>query len=276
MTILIRQASIRLARRRKTGQNFRMANENVSWSIKIGNKTYGNPKLGNNGMGEEEGPEAWKTRPDWATRQVRGSEKGAVGRIWFASIGTAVMFTLFLWHSHFPLFDHSMGPITYLFWIFPAIPILLFCKALWETFRLKRFGDPILELTEVPIPLGGSVDGRITLGSGTDNAPEFTLQLACVHRVVTQGAKSSHVSETVLWSGEKKATLMLGGILPVSIDVPADQPSTNRRNLSDSILWRLTVKAPFRVVRFLEKYEVPVYRVAPAPATEAESVQPEI
>jgi hypothetical protein len=252
-----------------------MGNENASWSIKVGNKTYGNPKLGDNWMTGEEGPEPWKNRPDWAARQVRGSEKGAVGRLWLVSIGTGLMFTLFLWHSHFPLFDHSMGPITYFFWIFPAVPILLVCKALWETFRLKRFGDPVLELTDVPIPLGGAVVGRISLGSNIDNAPEFTIQLACVHRVVTQGNKSSQVSEKVLWSGEKKASLMLGGILPVSIDVPPDQPSTNRRNLSDGILWRLTVQAPFRGVRFLEKYEVPVYRNDLSPATAPASVQPQ-
>ena len=54
------------------------------------------------------------------------------------------------------------------------------------------------------------------------------------------------------------ASLLPGGVVPVSVAVPPDQKETNSDDAFDQILWRLTVMAPFRGPSFLEKYEIPV------------------
>jgi hypothetical protein len=138
--------------------------------------------------------------------------------------------------------------------------LFLLFRAIWETFRLKRFGDPVLELNTGKGTIGGTVEGRLCLGSNITNAPDFTLKLACIRRVERMGGKGrSSVIETVLWSAENKATLLLGGILPISFTVPEGQLPTNDDNPSNQVLWRLTINAPIRGVAFLEKYEIPVY-----------------
>ena len=236
-----------------------------NWKIPIGNKTFGTDKIGDN---TRHSSEPWNARDDWAIRQVRGTEKAAAIRTWLVALGSVVMFFWFVWHAQLPLFKASAGPGVYFFWLFPAISLFLFCRAIFEILRLKRFGDPVLELNAVPIPPGGSIDGRITIRSGSDNAPQFTLLLACIHRVVTNNGKNNHISETVLWSAEKTASLLSGGILPISISVPTDQPQTNRNDPFDGILWRLTVKAPFLGISFLEKYEMPIYGTQVLPLSE--------
>jgi hypothetical protein len=203
-------------------------------------------------------------RTNWTGTQIRGSEKKTVVGSWFGAILPAVLFGLFFWHTHLGFFISKNVPNPFLC-VFIPVSFFMFGKAIWETIRLKRFGDPLLELNTAPIPLGGTVEGRITLTSGADNAPEFTVTLACIHHVHTSGSKSSNISEKVLWSAENKTSLLLGGILPISVAVPADQPQTNCANPFDCILWRLTVKAPFRGQAFLEKYEIPVGQ-APSPA----------
>lgn len=218
----------------------------------MGDKTWGNANLDSLDV-----PDAWKSRPDWAAGRVMGSEKGQVIMLWIVAIGTSLMFLFF-----FKPWSNDAGFLSNLFYIFELISLGFFVRAGWETFRLKRFGDPVLELSGVPIPPGGSVEGRINLSSGMDKAPEFTLTLACIHRKVTHDAKNSHVSETVLWSNKSKTNILLGGILPISIPVPADQPPTGGDRMRDSILWRLTVKAPFFGVPFLEKYELPVFNAS--------------
>jgi len=57
---------------------------------------------------------------------------------------------------------------------------------------------------------------------------------------------------------QEKATLLPGGVLPVAMSLPDDQPPSTNSGLSDYILWRLTVKAPYPIVGFLEKYTIPV------------------
>lgn len=198
--------------------------------------------------------EQWNARDDWANHQVKGIEKVSAIRTWLVALGSSFMFFWFVRHP-----DHSAGLGFYLFWFFPGVCLFLLCRAIFQILRLKRFGDPVLELNAVPIPLGGSIDGRITIRSRADNAPEFTLLLACIHRVVVNTGNHNSISEMVLWSAEKKATLLSGGTLLVSMAVPVEQPQTALENPFDSIHWRLTVKAPFRGVSFLEKYEVPIY-----------------
>jgi hypothetical protein len=180
---------------------------------------------------------------------IRGSEKGAVIGAWFGSIFFCGICWWFLHNMHIPHF----------YWFYPPLALLVFSKAIWETIRLNRFGDPVLELGTVPIPPGGRVEGRINITARLAKSPEFTATLACIHRVTTGTGKSSHTKETILWSDESKANL-IGGILPISLSIPAEQPPTNDKNPFDCIVWRLTVKAPFPIIPFLEKYELPIYQ----------------
>jgi hypothetical protein len=195
---------------------------------------------------------------DWTTTQIRGSEKGTVLRLWVVTGTMVIMGGVFIWNTHQGFFIAKNVPNIFLCILAP-LTFFLLAKATWETVRLKRFGDPMLELNAAPIPAGEKVEGRITLALN-GQAPDFELTLACIHRVVTGTDKNSKVTETVLWSTLEKASLLLGGILPVSIATSKEQPQTNSDNPSDRILWRLTVKAPFHGPAFLENYELPVGR----------------
>jgi len=193
-------------------------------------------------------------------RIIRGSEKGVATGSWLACAGVWALSGFSYWHSHITFTGPRVSPVSYFFLLFPLAALLLTLRALWETARLKRFGDPVLELASAPIPPGESVMGRINLGAVGAQAPEFKLALACIHRTVVQGAKGDSIRETVLWSGEQKTTLLPGGILNVSMAVPADQPESHNNVGPEAILWRLTVTAPFRGMAFQEKYLVPVYK----------------
>jgi hypothetical protein len=194
-----------------------------------------------------------KDRTDWTQREIRGSEKKTVMGSWFGAIFPLVVGSLFFWHAKMPFFiaKNVPNPVWGMMLLVSAGFLL---KAIWETIRLRRFGDPVLKLNAAPIPLGGTVEGRINFTSGAENSPEFTVTLACIHRV----HRNKNVTEKVLWTADTQASMLLGGILPISVAVPPDQPPTSGSNPFDCILWRLTVKAPFRGMQFLEKYEVPV------------------
>jgi hypothetical protein len=188
---------------------------------------------------------------------IRGSERRSVTGAWLALLLPLGIGAFFCGWGHMPVFMKPgiPNPIAI---IIGLVGLLILGRAVWETIRLNRFGDPVLDLVRVPVPLGGTVEGRITLGSRTTTAPDFNLKLQCIRRVLQQGPKNSHWVETVLWAGEKTVPLLPGAMVPVTMEVPADQPETNADDLAEQILWRLTVRAPFRGPAFLEKYPIPV------------------
>jgi len=189
--------------------------------------------------------------------QIRGSEKKSLTGAWLALLLPLFIGGFFMGWGHMPFFMKPgvPNPIAD---VLGLVVVLLLGRAIWETIRLKRFGDPLLDLTHAPVPLGGMVEGRITLGPGLTTAPDFSVKFQCIRRVLQQSGKNSHWVETILWSGENTVSLLPGGMVPISIAVPPDQEETNSGDAFDQILWRLTVKAPFRGPAFLEKYEIPV------------------
>jgi hypothetical protein len=198
-----------------------------------------------------------KGRGEPLSTQIRGSEKKSLTAAWLALLLPLFVGGLFFGWAHMP-FLMKPGVPNPLAIILGLVVVVMFGRVIWEAIRLKRFGDPVLDLTHVPVPLGGTVEGRIILASGMMTAPEFNVKLQCIRRVLQQSAKSSHWVETVLWNSEKTASLLPGGIVSVSMAVPPDQEETNSNDAFNQILWRLTVKAPFRGPAFLEKYEIPV------------------
>jgi hypothetical protein len=208
---------------------------------------------------------------DWTRTEIQGSEKKVVMGAWFGAAIMIAVLVWFFWHSSMPLFL-AKGLLNPMVWGTGLIALAVLAKAIWETIRLKRFGNPILELNTAPILLGGTLEGRINI-TGIDQGPEFSVTLACIHRVVTSNGKNSNTKETILWSNEKKATLLPGGVLAISIPVPINQPQTNCANSFDSIIWRLSVKGPFRGPAFLEKYELPVRgNQSPSSSTSVDSL----
>jgi hypothetical protein len=206
-----------------------------------------------------------KQREEWPipsremplSTQIRGSEKKTLTGAWLALGLPLLIGWFFCGWGHMPFFMKPGVPNP-IVCVLGLVAALMLARAIWETVRLKRFGDPVLDLTSVPVPLGGTVEGRISLGSGLTNAPHFNVKLQCIRRVLEQGGKNSHWVETVLWAGENTVAPLPGGIVPVSIAVPPDQEETDSGSLSNQIVWRLTVTAPFRGPSFLEKYEIPV------------------
>jgi hypothetical protein len=193
-----------------------------------------------------------------SSTQIRGSESKSVKGAWLTLLLPFIIGCFFYGWAHMPLFFIKPGFPNPLTIILGLVVLAIISRAVWETIRMKRFGDPVLDLNHVPVPLGGTVEGRISLGSGLTTAPDFNVKLQCIRRVLQQSGKNSHWVETILWTGEHTASLLPGGVVQVSMTVPPDQEETNSRDAFNQILWRLTVMAPFRGPAFLEKYEIPV------------------
>ncbi len=222
----------------------------------------------------------WMTRPDWAEGKIKSSAMAysnlyLIMGLAFTGIGGLSTFFALpeVWQKH-----NYAGLIVLIFPLVGIAFLVAFVSA-WRSQR--RFGACVLELAQIPIPLGGVLEGLIATGHPLALEHELHLVCSCVRRVVTGSGKNRSTQEYVLWQSEKiyseQANLATAGPgqtgIPVHFKLPDDQPECYSRG-DESVLWRLEAKSRMRGPRFRALFELPVFQDAGAAATEAEEPDP--
>lgn len=222
----------------------------------------------------------WMMRPDWAEGKIKSSAMGQsyvylIMGVAFAGIGGLVSsFALpEVWQKH--------NNAALLVLLFPLIGIVLLVAFINAWRSQQRFGTCALELAQIPIPLGGVLEGMITTGHPLALEHELRLVCSCIRREVTGAGKSRSTQEFVLWQSEKiyseRAGLAAAGPgqtgIPVHFKLPNDQPESYSRG-SESVLWRIEAKSRMHGPGFCALFELPVFQVAGAAVTDAEDADP--
>jgi len=222
----------------------------------------------------------WMLRDDWAAGKVKSSTMGQpvlylIMATGFCALGGVPAFFALpdVWQKH----------------NYPALLVLLFSLvgigflvAFINAWRSNiRFGKCFFELAEIPVPLGGTLDGMIQTGHPLKLEHELQLKFFCIRRVVTGSGKSRSVNEYVLWQNEKvysqQANLTESepghtGI-PVHFKLPENQPESDSRG-DESIFWRLEARSKMRGPAFRAIFDLPVFKVAGAAIAESGDADP--
>jgi hypothetical protein len=155
--------------------------------------------------------------------------------------------------------------------LFPLVGIGLLIAFLNAWRSQKRFGDCFFEPAQIPVPLGGVLEGMIQTGKPLKLEHELNLKFSCIRHVVTGSGKSRSVREYALWQNEKiyseRANLSdpeagRTGI-PIHFKLPTDQPECYSRS-GESVFWRLESKSKMRGPDFHAIFDLPVFKVAGA------------
>jgi hypothetical protein len=161
--------------------------------------------------------------------------------------------------------------------LFPlaGIGFLVASISAWRSQR--RFGDCFFEPAQIPIPLGGTLEGMIQTGAPLKLEHELRVTISCIRRF--QAGKNTR--ENTLWQNEKNYTAQAGlpepepghtGI-PVHFNLPDGQPQCFIRG-NVSVFWRLEAKAKMSGPDFHAIFDVPVFKVANAGSTDADGPDP--
>jgi hypothetical protein len=218
----------------------------------------------------------WLVRPEWATGKIKST---ATAQSWiyllfgvvFGGMGaafTVAMLPQELARHHYPALFVLL---------FPLIGFGFLIAFVRARLAHRRFGDCYFELAQIPAPLGGTLEGQISVGTRLRLEHGLHLKLSCLRRITTGSGKERHTQENILWQDEKifrpEASLPepepgRSGI-PVYFKLPADQPEATPDN-GDGIHWRLEARAKMSGPNFSTVFEVPVFRVAGAVVAENE------
>jgi hypothetical protein len=222
----------------------------------------------------------WMCRTDWAEGKIKSSRVGQavlylIMGVAFCGVGGFSTFFALpeVWQKH--------NYAALLVLLFPLVGLGLLFVFINAWREQKRFGDCFFELAQVPVPVGGILDGMIQTGRPLKLEHELHLKFSCIRRVTTGAGDNRSTTESVLWQNEKvyleRANLIESepghtGI-PVHFKVPEDQPECYSRS-DDSVIWRLEASSKMRGPAFRAIFELPVFNVAGAVMAETDGADP--
>jgi hypothetical protein len=206
----------------------------------------------------------WLVRDDWAAGKIKSSAMAQpvlalIMGVAFCGFGLAAF-----------CFPHELLKGNYSALLLLAFPLagigLLIAFILGWRSRL-RFGQCFFEPAQIPIPLGGVLEGMIRTGKPLKLEHELNLKIACIRRV--QAGKNT--SEYVLWQDEKIYTAQANlaesepghSGIPIHFKLPDDQPECHSRG-DESVFWRLEAKSKMRGPDFHAIFDLPVFKLADA------------
>jgi hypothetical protein len=211
------------------------------------------------------GAKPWLLRPDWAAGKIKSST-GAQTKIlgfmalMFCGIGAMYAFTAL------PKELHNGNYKALIVLIFPAIGIGLFIAIIRGMMARRRFGECFFEPAQIPIPIGGVLEGMIHTSAPLQLEHELKLKVTCIRRVEA----GKNTTESALWQDEKiysaQASLLQPGTgtgIPIHFKLPAGQPQCVTAG-NVSIFWRLEARSKMRGPDFHAIFDLPVFQVAGA------------
>lgn len=216
----------------------------------------------------------WMARPDWANGKIKSSATYQPILLFILGLvfcGVGGLSSAAALSQELPRRNYFVLLVL----LFPLIGLGLVIAAVNSWRSQRRFGQCFFEPAQIPIPIGGVLEGILLTGAPLKLEHELYLKISCIHRTVTGAGKNQNVHEDILWQ-EEKAYRPDAGLLepepghsgiPVHFKLPAGQPEAHSRS-DDSIIWRLEAKSKMRGPGFQAAFDLPVFNVAGAAIAE--------
>lgn len=238
---------------------------------------------------EQYADEPWKVRPAWRTPQIAEDTSSNGGYILMAVLWNAFSWPMAGWLIYDEMQKANPEWAVLFVLIFPAAGLFLGWGALSRVLHKRKYGVATFDMETMPGRLGQRLQGVIQTGVQAHTAPEegFHVRLSCYRRYVrytrdSDGDRRKEVKKDLKWRDEKKVRGRPYGAkdrleVPISFELPTDQPPSTPEKKETRIMWKLDVEAEVPGLDFDTDFEIPVFEPeggieegAAAPAAEAE------
>ncbi|HEY0159172.1 MAG TPA: hypothetical protein VGF28_17935 [Thermoanaerobaculia bacterium] len=211
----------------------------------------------------------WMWNEEWASRRVTDSSVASTRGLWMIALLWNTVSSPILFFGPRELAKGNYVIIVGL--IFPVVGLIMLGGAVRATMRVLRFPRSTLFLDHVPIPVGGTLRGRVEVPfEGLADAASIIVRLTATTRVrsgksTIQSIACQEDREIVRGMVQRAPN---GVSIPIVIDVPAEGPQTITDGHAQS-RWSLTLDADIPGVDYSAAFDVPVFGTAPAEARAA-------
>jgi len=220
----------------------------------------------------------WLQRKDWAAGRMATTIRHGTVLLWiivFFWCGASFAISLAVVPMQLSQGNHA----ALIALVFPVIGLALIFFALRATIAWRRFGKSVFEITTVPAPAAGALQGEIRVPGKLQPEHGWHLALTCIRRSITGPVNNLRTTEKILWQDEKWLRPDLpqktpGTIaVPVYFQLPADKPESTPKT-GDGTHWRLEAWARLPGPDFRAAFEVPVFRLDEPPAASDDPTLP--
>lgn len=207
----------------------------------------------------------WLWREDWASRRIVEGTSRPIAALWiFALMWNAIVIPMLL-TAGTQFRENNAVAVA---WLFGGIGVVLLAGAAYRSLQQHKFGKSVCTIDKLPVEPGQTLSGTIEHRGSEVPEAGYRVRLACINRVITGAGRNRSTTDTVLWDTEQRIS---GGVaapspegmsIPFSFDIPDDQPATDSRNRTDSILWQLQATAELPGIDYKATFDLPVFATA--------------
>lgn len=204
----------------------------------------------------------WLWREDWANRLIPDRSRSAATGLWvFAIFWNLIALPAAYLALRNNIWEENKAALLIL--LFPLIGLGLLIAATYAMLRARRYGVSVLELVAVPVPIGREIAGRIHVPGAFEPEQGVKVTLTCAREITTGSGKNRSTTTTILWQDDQTipgVTRDASGVaIPFVMSVPADCPSSDDRDPSNKVIWKLSAEAAVAGIDYSAGFEVPVF-----------------
>lgn len=211
--------------------------------------------------------EPWRQRKDWALGEIRSNARPTmISSLIFASFWNLISLPLLFILPHEIL--EKGNQLAWIGIIFPLVGAGLLIWAVRSVIRVRKFGNPTLQLQSLPATIGKGLSGIVHTGKILRPEQGFTVTLDGVNRRTTGAGRNRSTEEHIVHQEIQRVRLeeigqsATGTTIPVCFAIPGDAPPTDDNDAGNRVLWRLSVTAEVPGVDYSTSFEVPVFRTS--------------
>jgi hypothetical protein len=232
---------------------------------------------------QTQGDRGWLVRDDWASGRVEASNRSQLLKAWLAGIGIPLFMSVFV--VLMATSEDVPGFAKLVVGVFCLFGLLALVQAVLLTIRQIVHGTPVLYIMEVPVAPGSQAAAAI--GTRQPVAAErWDLTLECIRKGTVEVGDAREALQQMFQrpdtvdgttgpvpsaeggmciyrrqlapEGEPRESADGGTMIPLVLDIPADQPATSLDEEA-AVTWTLKAKAKVFPWPFSAKFELPVF-----------------
>lgn len=206
----------------------------------------------------------WREDGSWDDFTIRAHKFGIMIGRWVMGICLSIFLCPFF------IGFASMENRPFFVWIilapFALTALWLLGKAGYLTLQYRKYGNPILTLSQLPIVPGTQFLALLLVKKHLVTEDGIHLIFKCIQTTVTGSGKNSSTDTKDLHSEIKTITKDMarityeGSEIPVAFDVPTGLPDRKDEG-NPSYEWKLEAKARTLGIDFSAEFDLPVYTV---------------
>jgi len=209
----------------------------------------------------------WMVNPAWRQNRIVSKKRSQSA----GNLAAAIAFILIsaLLCLLIPIEQEKGNHAIWFVLIFPLVSLMFLNSAVRQWIQSIKWGESVLVLEKLPIPVGGALRARIETRVPREKlaaSNAITATLRAVNRTTTNTTQGLSINDDQVSFDFAKIDAAriesgaAGAVIPIEFTIPAGAPPSDGRDPFNEVIWTLVTNAELPGVNYEVEFDVPVFR----------------